>query len=308
MTEKLYLLGHPIAHSKSPAMYNAVYERLGLPWRYECADVPTVEQARAFLEARDFLSVNITTPYKPQALEAATHRAASAKLAQGANLLIKHGDALIAYNTDGQGCVAFLERTGFLFADASVVVCGTGPTALAICHACAIAGAREVVLVGRDKERSQRVLESYVDAFGKLAHAAIDLPAAEQHHRSFLTAYEQTTFKFGTYATSTQALGSADLVVNATTLGMGVDDPAPFDPVLLHEGQCVFDAVYGHGETALVAGARAAGCVVYDGAGMLVAQAVASVQAVVDIAGVDVDLESIDLFSFMAEAAGFEVA
>lgn len=308
MTEKLYLLGHPIAHSKSPAMYNAVYERLGLPWRYECADVPTVEQARAFLEARDFLSVNITTPYKPQALEAATHRAASAKLAQGANLLVKHGDALIAYNTDGQGCVSFLERTGFSFADASVVVCGTGPTALAICHACAIAGAREVVLVGRDKERSQRVLESYVDAFGKLAHAAIDLPAAEQHHRSFLTAYEQTTFKFGTYATSTQALGSADLVVNATTLGMGVDDPAPFDPVLLHEGQCVFDAVYGHGETALVAGARAAGCVVYDGAGMLVAQAVASVQAVVDIAGVDVDLESIDLFSFMAEAAGFEVA
>lgn len=308
MTEKLYLLGHPIAHSKSPAMYNAVYERLGLPWRYECADVPTVEQARAFLEARDFLSVNITTPYKPQALEAATHRAASAKLAQGANLLVKHGDALIAYNTDGQGCVSFLERTGFSFADASVVVCGTGPTALAICHACAIAGAREVVLVGRDKERSQRVLESYVDAFGKLAHAAIDLPAAEQHHRSFLTAYEQTTFKFGTYATSTQALGSADLVVNATTLGMGVDDPAPFDPALLHEGQCVFDAVYGHGETALVAGARAAGCVVYDGAGMLVAQAVASVQAVVDIAGVDVDLESIDLFSFMAEAAGFEVA
>ena len=308
MTEKLYLLGHPIAHSKSPAMYNAVYERLGLPWRYECADVPTVEQARAFLEARDFLSVNITTPYKPQALEAATHRAASAKLAQGANLLVKHGDALIAYNTDGQGCVSFLERTGFSFADASVVVCGTGPTALAICHACAIAGAREVVLVGRDKERSQRVLESYVDAFGKLAHAAIDLPAAEQHHRSFLTAYEQTTFKFGTYATSTQALGFADLVVNATTLGMGVDDPAPFDPALLHEGQCVFDAVYGHGETALVAGARAAGCVVYDGAGMLVAQAVASVQAVVDIAGVDVDLESIDLFSFMAEAAGFEVA
>lgn len=308
MTEKLYLLGHPIAHSKSPAMYNAAYERLGLPWRYECADVPTVEQARAFLEARDFLSVNITTPYKPQALEAATHRAASAKLAQGANLLVKHGDALIAYNTDGQGCVSFLERTGFSFADASVVVCGTGPTALAICHACAIAGAREVVLVGRDKERSQRVLESYVDAFGKLAHAAIDLPAAEQHHRSFLTAYEQTTFKFGTYATSTQALGSADLVVNATTLGMGVDDPAPFDPALLHEGQCVFDAVYGHGETALVAGARAAGCIVYDGAGMLVAQAVASVQAVVDIAGVDVDLESIDLFSFMAEAAGFEVA
>ena len=144
--ENLYLLGHPIAHSKSPVMYNAVYARLGLPWRYELADLAGEEEARAFLAARDFLSVNITTPYKPHAYEAATHKAASAKLARGANLLVKHGEALLAYNTDGQGCVAFLERTGFDFAGASVAVCGTGPTALAILHACAVAGAREVVL------------------------------------------------------------------------------------------------------------------------------------------------------------------
>ena len=139
MSEKLYLLGHPIAHSKSPAMYNAVYEQLGLPWRYELADLATEEEARAFLEARGFLSVNITTPYKPHAFEVTTHRAASAKLARGANLLVKHGEALIAYNTDGQGCVAYLERTEFVFAGATVVVCGTGPTALAILHACAVA-------------------------------------------------------------------------------------------------------------------------------------------------------------------------
>ena len=146
--ENLYLLGHPIAHSKSPVMYNAVYGRLGLPWCYELADLACEDEARAFLAARDFLSVNITTPYKPHAYEAATHKAASAKLARGANLLVKHGEALLAYNTDGQGCVAFLERTGFDFAGASVAVCGTGPTALAILHACAVAGAREVVLVG----------------------------------------------------------------------------------------------------------------------------------------------------------------
>ena len=76
--ESLYLLGHPIEHSKSPVMYNAVYARLGLPWRYELADLAGEEEARAFLAARDFLSVNITTPYKPHAFEAATHKAASA--------------------------------------------------------------------------------------------------------------------------------------------------------------------------------------------------------------------------------------
>ena len=305
--ENLYLLGHPIAHSKSPAMYNAVYERLGLPWRYELADKAGEDEARAFLDARDFLSVNITTPYKPLAFQAATHKAASAKLARGANLLVRHGEALLAYNTDGQGCVAYLERTGFDFAGCSVVVCGTGPTALSIVHTCAIAGADEVVLVGRDKERARDVLDAYVQEFGRLSSAAVDLPAAQEHHRSFRRAYNGTTFKFGSYATSTQAISSADLVVNATPLGMNEGDPAPFDVALFCAGQRAFDVVYGHGETAFVAGARAAGCTVSDGAGMLVAQAEATVRTVVDIAGADVDLEAIDLFAVMAEAAGFRV-
>ncbi|HIW76599.1 MULTISPECIES: shikimate dehydrogenase family protein [Gordonibacter] len=305
MSEKLYLLGHPIAHSKSPAMYNAVYEQLGLPWRYELADLATEEEARAFLEARGFLSVNITTPYKPHAFEVTTHRAASAKLARGANLLVKHGEALIAYNTDGQGCVAYLERTEFVFAGATVVVCGTGPTALAILHACAVAGADEVVLVGRDKARAQKVLQGYVDELGDLSSAAIDLPAAQEGHRSLRQAHDDTMFKFGSYATSTQIIGRADLVINATPLGMKEGDPAPFDTSLLREGQRVFDVVYGHGETAFVAEARSAGCTVSDGAGMLVAQAVATVQIVTDLAEAKVNLDNLDLFALMSQAADF---
>lgn len=305
--ENLYLLGHPIAHSKSPVMHNAVYGRLGLPWCYELADLACEDEARAFLAVRDFLSVNITTPYKPHAYEAATHKAASAKLARGANLLVKHGEALLAYNTDGQGCVAFLERTGFDFSGASVAVCGTGPTALSILHACAIAGADVAMLVGRDKERSRKVLEGYVERFGLLANATVDLPAAQAHHRSFRTAYERTTFKFGSYTTSTKALAAADLVVNATPLGMNEGDGSPFDVELLSAGQTVFDAVYGHGETALVRAAREAGCTVHDGAGMLVAQAVATVHAVCDLAEVDVALSDDELFALMAEAAGFDL-
>ena len=60
MSEKLYVLGHPVSHSKSPVMYNAVYEKAGLDWHYGLMDVPTVPEAEAFLAARDFLSINIT--------------------------------------------------------------------------------------------------------------------------------------------------------------------------------------------------------------------------------------------------------
>lgn len=311
-SEHLYLLGHPIDHSLSPAMYNAAYERLGLPWAYSLADCDTEQKARELLDARDFLSVNITTPYKPLAFEAASAKAASAKLALGANMLVKKKSALIGYNTDGQGFVSYLERIGFRFAGKRVAVCGSGPTALSILHACAVAGADVVMLVGRDKQRSQRVLQDYVERFGLLANATIDLPAAVSHHRSFRSAYERTTFKFGSYATSQKAISSVDLVVNATPLGMRADDPAPFDPALLRPGQLAFDAVYGHGETAFLRGAREAGCTVYDGAGMLVAQAVAALRIVCDISEAPIassaaHLSDDDLFSLMAEAAGFDL-
>ena len=135
--EKLYVLGHPVGHSKSPVMYNAVYARLGLPWHYDFMDVPDEGDARAFLAAQDFLSINITTPYKPHAFEAAAVRMLSADLTQGANILVKTEGGLTAHNTDGQGCVSYLRREGVVFEGAHVVVCGTGPTARAILHAAA---------------------------------------------------------------------------------------------------------------------------------------------------------------------------
>lgn len=93
---------------------------------------------------------------------------------------MKKGDALIGFNTDGQGCVAYLSAR-LCFAGKRVAVCGTGPTALSILHACAIAGADVAMLVGRDKERSRKVLEGYVERFGLLANATVDLPAAQAH-------------------------------------------------------------------------------------------------------------------------------
>ena len=305
--QKLYVLGHPVAHSKSPVMYNAVYKKLGFPWHYDLMDCETPAEAKAFLDKRDFLSINITTPYKPEALAAATAKAASAKLAHGANILVKKKDALIAFNTDGQGCIGYLERAGFDFAGAKVAICGTGPTALAILHAATIAGASEVLLLSRNKEHARDVLERYVEEFGELAHATVDLQAPKADHRSFLSAYEETTFRFGSYTTSTQAIHAADLVINATPLGMRAGDPAPFDVSLFRSGQAAFDVVYAHGETAFAAGAKAAGCTFCDGCGMLVAQAVATVQAVCDVSEIELALPFDELFDIMAQAADFDV-
>lgn len=288
-------------------MYNALYGKIGCPWNYAPMDCATADEARGFLEACSFFSINVTTPYKPLAYEAATVCAATAKLARGANMLVRKNDALIAYNVDGEGCIDYLERTGFDFAGAQVAVCGTGPTALSIYHAAVLAGAARVVLVGRDADRTREVLEAYVAEYRALAYAAVDLPAARSHHRSFRTAFEQADFAYGSYGACAQVFSEADLIVNATPLGMAAGDPSPFDTALLRSGQTVFDAVYGHGETALVAGAREAGCAALDGRGMLVAQAVATATALLDISGTDAPYTREEMFDIMAKAAGFDL-
>lgn len=308
MAENLYILGHPIAHSKSPVMYNAVFEKVGLDWAYGFMDLPEAAEAEAFLAGRAFLSLNITTPYKPEAFAAADVKAASASLAHGANVLVNKGGTLIAYNTDGQGCVAALERAGVCLGGKRVAVCGTGPTALSILHAVAQTGPADVLLLGRDKERAHRVMRTYADELGALVGRTVDMPAFKEGYLSIAEVYKQVDFRFGSYGTSRRAIAAADVVIDATPLGMNAGDAAPFDTALLHEGQTVFDVVYGHGETALVAAARAAGCVTFGGAGMLVGQAVVTVGILRDIFEEGaLDIPEDDLFRLMADAAGFKL-
>lgn len=305
MTKRLYIVGHPVAHSKSPAMYNAVYKELGLDWEYGFADIPTKAEAEQFLKDAEYVSVNITTPYKPEAYKAAGILGATSKLAGGVNLLVNKDGTLLGYNVDGDGAVRFLEREGVDFWDAKVVVCGTGPTALSILHAATMAGAKEVLLLGRDKDKAKRVLQRYVDEFRELASSAIPISAKVPNRREFFDAYEYADFKFGSYDTSKKAIADADVIVDATVLGMKEGDPAPFDTGLLHEGQAVMDTVYGHGETAIIHAARAAGCTAFDGAGMLVSQAALSAGIVFEVQEVHVEQGYDELFDIMAKGAGF---
>ncbi|MEG2864170.1 MAG: shikimate dehydrogenase [Eggerthellaceae bacterium] len=303
---RIYLLGEHISHSASPAMHNALYAKMGLDWHYEIKECATEEEAEAFLAARDFIGLNITTPYKPLALQSATIAASTAKLAHGANVLACKKGNLLAFNVDGSGCSDYLERAGFSFAGASVVVCGTGPTSLAALHAAALAGAERITLIGRNKERARRVLGAYVKEFGRLAYATMSVPSATEGHRTFREAFDEVSFLFGSYKTSTQSIAAADLIIDATPCGMEPEDKPPFDTGLLSAGQTVLDAVYGHGETDLIAAARAQGCVALDGLGMLVAQAVATAVTLFEINEVPVSLDADEMFRVMADAAGFQ--
>ena len=246
------------------------------------------------MDGRAFLQVNITTPYKPLAFEIADERTEAVERIGGANVLVNDDGRLVAHNTDGIGCVGFLKREGFAFEGARVAICGTGPTALAILTACAEADAGEILLLGRDAVRAQAVLDDWL-ARGSQAGAADPQGAARRISAS-------------SYGKAAELIAQADLVVNATPLGMNAGDPAPFEGSLLHAGQWAFDCVYGHGETAFARAAREAGCIVYDGAGMLVGQAVATVRIVARAVGAEVAIDDDGMFEIMADAAGFALS
>ena len=294
MSEHLYLLGHPVGHSKSAVMYNAVYEVAGLPWRYELLDCATEQDARAVLDARVFLQVNITTPYKPLAFAAADERTAAVERIGGANVLVNRDGRLVAHNTDGAGCVGFLKREGFAPQGTRVAICGTGPTALAVLTAFAETGAADILLLGRDAGHARAVLDGWTERGARCAAS----DPRDALRRVGASSYEEAAAR----------IAQADLVVNATPLGMNSGDPAPFDGSLLRAGQWAFDCVYGHGPTAFTTAARKAGCRTYDGAGMLVGQAVDTVRIVARATGAQIPFDDERMFGIMADAAGFSLA
>lgn len=250
--DQLFLLGCDIAHSLSPLLHGAAIDKLGLPWTYGLRDEASSEEARAFIDSRAWLAMNVTTPYKALALECATASQMtdgvsvgverfggvdvgrlSAEGLPGANVLINDACGMKAYNTDGEGARLSLEHEGISLDAANAVICGTGPTAQAIARAAKLAGAADVRMLSRTR-RAEGIVR-YSEAQGLLA--------------------------------------AADIVINATPVGMGADDELPFCADWLKPGHVVLDAVYGHGETPFACAAHAAGCRFLDGRGMLVSQA-----------------------------------
>lgn len=287
-SDKVFLLGHPVAHSKSPVTHNAAYKLLGIPWTYELADRAEEKDAIEFLKAADFVGINITTPYKPLAFKYSQKQDPSAILAGGANVLVKTDEGLIAYNTDGKGVIWFLTYKGVKFDGAKVVVCGTGPTSHAITHEALEAGAT-VHMLGRDAQRSKAKVADYLQK-------RIDLGLEDFSNR----------LEGNSYEAAQDVIKDADIIIDATVLGMKEGDPAAFEVTLLSDKQVVMDVVYGHGITALNQGAKDAGALFYDGGGMLVAQAVETIRIWTEANGIEPSCTWDKVFEEMVRAGGFE--
>ena len=238
------VIGDPIRHSISPALHNAAFRALGLDWAFLAFPVAAGGAAEAIvgMRALGIEGLSVTMPHKEAVAASVDRLTPTAERLGAVNTVARHGDSLLGDNTDGQGFLDALRLDYGLDPGGSrCVVVGAGGAARAVVLALAGAGAAEVVVVGRSSERAA-------------AAAALAGPV-------------------GRTGAAEEAAG-ADLVVNATPLGMaGHPAGPPVDPAHLGPGHVVVDLVYHPAITPLLEGARRRGATAVNGLSMLIHQA-----------------------------------
>ena len=260
-TQLVGLIGWPVEHSLSPAMHNAAFDALGLNWRYVPLPVVPgqVEVAVRGLAALGFRGANVTVPHKQAVMPVLGPVGPSARQLGAVNTLLigrRAGEAAVigGFNTDSQGFVGALRQGGFEPEDGgNAVVVGAGGVARAVVFGLLWSGTGEITVLNRTLARAQ-ALVSDLGSRPKDAARLRALPFTSE--------------------TLVESARAADLLVNATTLGMWphVDASVWPDGVPVPAHLAVFDVVYNPLETWLLRQARESGARAIDGLGMLLRQ------------------------------------
>lgn len=244
-TAMMLMLADPVSHIRGSALINRAFADLGLDAVIVPLHVAPGDLRRTLETARrigNLAGLGITIPHKIEAMHLADELTPQATRAGAVNFIRRNTDgSLTGTNTDGAGFVAGLAANGISPAGRSAFVAGAGGASRAICFALADAGVARLRISNRDHSRARSLARDI-----RAAMPALDVEAAEA-----------------------SGLVGADLVVNATSLGMSPADPAPVPIDAIEDGAVVAEVVVNPIMTALLAAAAERGCRIVPGAEML---------------------------------------
>lgn len=244
--------GFPVSHSRSPFIHRVFAEQFGLPLQYERVEARPGQLLATLERLRELgcKGVNVTVPLKEEAAGLAAEAAIAVRTTGAANTLWWNAEGgLCAENTDGVGLVRDLTRNwGMSLSGKRLAILGAGGAAAGVIPPLFAADVAEIVLINRSQARAEALMERFqslgtLSTLQPVAHAKIPV----------------------------------DLIINATSAGLGGDTPT-FPAGLLSSGTHCYDMFYATSTTPFLAVCRAkAGCVALrDGMGMLVEQAAAA--------------------------------
>lgn len=259
-TGLLALIGSPVGHSGSPAMYNYSFERLGLDYAYVAFDIKVEEVQAAIASMKTFKmrGCNVTMPCKTEVVRYMDELSPAARIIGAVNTIVNDNGKLTGYITDGEGFVNNLKDHGIDIRGKKITVAGGGGAATAIQVQCALDGAREISIFNIKDDFFARTLETAEKIKTAVPGCLVNV------------------FDIADTEKMTQEIRTSDIFANATIVGMKpmekesvVKDSAAFRP-----GLVVADAVYNPEETKLLLEAKEAGCTCINGKGMLLWQGV----------------------------------
>ena len=257
-TTMLGLIGTPVEHSKSPAMYNLCFQEFGLDWAYLAFDIPAERagEAVAAIRTLHMRGANVTMPCKNAVIPFLDELTPAARAIQAVNTIVNEDGVLVGHNTDGCGYTQNLRRNGIEVAGKKIVLLGGGGAASAIAIQAALEGAAEIAVFNlRDAfwPRVEQGLKAIAQAAPGCAISLRDL-----EDRAALKA----------------AIDRCDILSNATRVGMAPyeDQSNNTDLSWFRPDLVVTDVVYAPPETRMLREARAAGCRTCDGLDMLLCQ------------------------------------
>lgn len=245
MIPRAAVVGWPVAHSLSPLIFAAFAKAAGRPLRYRAVPLKPEDLGQAVRRAasRAWTGWSVTVPHKVAIMEHLDWVDDSARACGAVNVVQFAGGRAIGHNTDALGFAAALARAGVDPAGRNVLVFGAGGAARAVCAALRRAGVSELVLLNRTRSKAAHLAER----FG----ARVGTDAARE-------------------------LACADLIVNASSLGLGgKGSPLP-GKFKLRRGAVAYDLVYRPAQTPFLTAAKKAGARAVGGLDMLVFQAAAA--------------------------------
>jgi shikimate dehydrogenase len=248
------LFGFPAHHSMGPAIHNAAFDALGLPFVYVAHDVAPADLATAVAGARalGYQGLSITMPHKVAALDLVDEVDAVARAIGCLNTIVRRDGRLVGRNSDGQGALDALGRAGIATQGRRVLVLGSGGAARAVAMTVAMRGQPgEMEILGVVEDELARLGRDVIER----ANARVSVRRLDQDALAL-------------------AVSRADLLLHCTPVGMTPEVGRSLVPrELLRPDLAVFDAVYNPRRTLLIEQAAERGCPVVEGMEMFLGQA-----------------------------------
>ncbi len=248
------LVGDPVDHSLSPAIQNAAFHALEIDAVYVPFHVieRNLREALRGLGAINVRGFNVMAPHKTRILRYLDKVEASARAAGSVNTVTREKRELFGYDTDGIGAVRALEETGISLEGKSVLLFGAGGAARAIAHSLA-PRISSIILVNRTLAKAKR-LASRIQGISdcNVSYAPISSRLLKD------------------------SIVQADIILNASSMGMNGRNDLPLDSAWFRSDQCIFDIVYKPVQTRLLEVAALARATCVTGLDMLVNQGACS--------------------------------